>query len=94
MLAKARRNAQVVGVANVEFRAGRADALPVPAESIDVVITNGVFNLCTDKPKVIADLFRVLKPGGQLVAVRELVTASQWAVTCQTPGLRLSHSRC
>jgi len=66
MLAKARRNAQVVGIANVEFRAGHADALSVPAESIDVVITNGVFNLCTDKPKVIAELFRVLKPGGRL----------------------------
>ncbi|MBI2806252.1 MAG: methyltransferase domain-containing protein [Planctomycetes bacterium] len=66
MLAKARRNTVAVAVANVHFRVGHADALPVPAESIDVVITNGVFNLCADKPKVVAELFRVLRPGGRL----------------------------
>jgi arsenite methyltransferase len=66
MLAKARRNAEAAGVSNTDFRAGRADALPVPAGSVDVVITNGVFNLCVDKPKVVAELFRVLRPGGRL----------------------------
>jgi SAM-dependent methyltransferase len=66
MLAKARRNAEAAGVSNTDFRAGRADALPVPEGSVDVVITNGVFNLCVDKPKVVAELFRVLRPGGRL----------------------------
>jgi ubiquinone/menaquinone biosynthesis C-methylase UbiE len=66
MLAKARRNAEAAGVSNTEFRAGRADALPVPAGAVDVVITNGVFNLCVDKPKVVAELFRVLRPAGRL----------------------------
>ena len=66
MLTKARRNAQAVGLANADFRAGHADALPVAGDSIDVIITNGVFNLCADKPKVVAELFRVLRPGGRL----------------------------
>lgn len=66
MLAKARRNAEAAGLSNTDFRAGRADVLPVPAASVDVIITNGVFNLCLDKPKVVAELFRVLRPGGRL----------------------------
>lgn len=57
MLAKARQNAEAAGVSNTDFRAGRADALPVPAGFVDVVITNGVFNLCVDKPKVVAEIF-------------------------------------
>lgn len=66
MLVKARRNAQAVGASNVEFRNGVAHALPVPDGSVDVLITNGVFNLCRDKPKVVAEMFRVLRPGGRL----------------------------
>ena len=66
MLDKARRNAAAAGVTNTDFRAGRADALPVASASIDVIISNGVFNLCVDKPKVVAELFRVLRPGGRL----------------------------
>jgi arsenite methyltransferase len=66
MLAKAKRNAEAVGVTNAEFRQGEVDALPVPDESIDVVISNGVFNLCLDKPKVLAEAFRVLRPGGRI----------------------------
>ena len=45
---------------------GRAAALPGPTVSVDVIITNGVFNLCLDKPKVIAEMGRVLRHGGQL----------------------------
>jgi SAM-dependent methyltransferase len=56
----------VVGVANVDFRLGDADALPVPSGTVDVVISNGVFNLCADKPKVVAEIFRVLRSGGRL----------------------------
>ena len=66
MLGKARRNAEAAGVCNTQFLVGSADALPVPAESVDLVITNGVFNLCVDKPKVVAELFRVLRPEGRL----------------------------
>jgi arsenite methyltransferase len=66
MLAKARRNAEALRATNTEFRAGRADTLPLRAESVDVIITNGVFNLCVDKPKVIAEWYRVLRPGARL----------------------------
>jgi arsenite methyltransferase len=66
MVQKANRNAAVVGAANVEFRQTEADALPVDDGSVDVVISNGVFNLCLDKPKVVAEAFRVLRPGGRI----------------------------
>jgi arsenite methyltransferase len=66
MLAKARQNAKIAGLFNTDFRTGVADALPLPAESVDVVIINGVFNLCVDKPKVVAELFRVMRRGGRL----------------------------
>jgi arsenite methyltransferase len=66
MLAKARRNASALGLESVEFRRAEAVDLPVPDGAVDVVITNGVFNLCLDKPKVLAEVFRVLKPGGRL----------------------------
>ena len=66
MLDKARRNAAAVGLDNVEFLHAEADALPAADGTVDVVISNGVFNLCLDKPKVLAEVFRVLKPGGSL----------------------------
>ena len=66
MLAKARRNAEALAVATTEFRQGEADALPADDASVDVVISNGVFNLCLDKPKVLTEVFRVLRPGGRL----------------------------
>lgn len=66
MIEKAKRNAEAVGVTNAEFRQGEADALPVEDSSVDVVISNGVFNLCLDKPKVLAEAFRVLRPGGRI----------------------------
>jgi SAM-dependent methyltransferase len=66
MLQKARRNAEAVGIANTEFRLGEADALPVEDGSVDVVISNGVFNLCLDKPKVLSEAFRVLRSGGRI----------------------------
>ena len=66
MVAKAKRNAAAVGVTNAEFRGGDAHALPVGEASVDVVISNGVLNLCRDKPKVVAEMFRVLRPGGRV----------------------------
>ncbi len=66
MLVKARANARRVGLANVEFREGLAEALPVGDASADVVISNGVFNLCADKQAVFSEVVRVLRPGGVL----------------------------
>ena len=65
MLEKARANAALVGATNVEFRKGYLEELPVEDASVDVVISNGVINLCPDKPAVYREIFRVLKPGGR-----------------------------
>ena len=66
MLELARRNASEVGVDNVEFLAGRIDAVPLPDESIDVIISNCVVNLAVDKPAVFAEMSRLLRPGGRI----------------------------
>jgi arsenite methyltransferase len=66
MLALARANAAEAGAGNVEFLKGQIEAIPLPAASVDVVISNCVINLSTDKPAVFSETFRVLKPGGRL----------------------------
>lgn len=66
MLALARANATKAGATNVEFVKGQIEAIPLPDGSIDVVISNCVINLSTDKHAVIAEMFRVLTPGGRL----------------------------
>jgi SAM-dependent methyltransferase len=66
MLALARRNADEAGVSNAIFLRGVIEDVPLPAASVDVVISNCVINLSTDKPAVFAQLARVLKPGGRL----------------------------
>jgi SAM-dependent methyltransferase len=66
MLSKAQANAAVLGVGNVTFREGLAEALPVADGWADTVIANGVFNLCADKRAVFAEVVRVLRPGGVL----------------------------
>jgi len=66
MLALARAGAAKAGVGNVEFRKGQIEALPLPDASVDVVISNCVINLSTDKPAVLAEMFRVLVPGGRI----------------------------
>ncbi|HVO81922.1 MAG TPA: arsenite methyltransferase [Terriglobales bacterium] len=63
MLAQARRNAEDLGASNVEFRKGRIEKLPVEDGSIDLVISNCVINLSTDKAAVFREIYRVLKPG-------------------------------
>jgi arsenite methyltransferase len=66
MLAKARRSAVEMGVANVEFHEGIAESLPVPGEWADVVISNGVMNLFPDKVAGLREMARVLRPAGRL----------------------------
>ena len=65
MLEKAAEGARQMGLTNVEFRKGLAEELPVEDEYIDVVISNGVINLCPDKEAVMREVHRVLKPGGR-----------------------------
>ena len=66
MLAKSRATAEHLGLAHVEFRDGLAEVMPVDDGWADVVISNGVINLCADKQAVFAEIFRVLRPGGVL----------------------------
>jgi len=66
MLEKARHNAALLDLDNADFREGFLESLPVADESVDVVISNGVVNLCPDKATALAEAYRVLKPGGRL----------------------------
>jgi SAM-dependent methyltransferase len=66
MLEKSRATAEALGLAHVEFRDGFLESMPVEDDEADVVISNGVFNLCPDKRAVFAEVRRVLRPGGHL----------------------------
>jgi ubiquinone/menaquinone biosynthesis C-methylase UbiE len=89
MIVKARSNAESLGVTNAEFVLGEIEALPLADSSVDLVISNGVFNLCPDKPRVLAEVFRVLRPSGRLqmadillephVTPKEVKTRGSWS---------------
>jgi arsenite methyltransferase len=91
MLALARKNAEEAGVTNVRFLRGMIESIPLPTDSVDVVISNCVINLSTDKASVLAEIARVLRPGGRM-GVSDVVAEDQ--LTPEERAKRGSHVGC
>jgi SAM-dependent methyltransferase len=91
MLALAQQNARDAGVANVHFLKGMIEQIPLPAGSVDVVISNCVINLSSDKPAVLTEMARVLRPGGRL-GISDLVAEDR--LSPEQRAARGSHVGC
>ena len=76
MIEKACANAALIGATNVEFRKGYLEEIPVEDASVDVVISNGVINLCPDKVAVWEEIYRILKPGGR-VQISDIIVGKE-----------------
>jgi arsenite methyltransferase len=91
MLALAQRNAREAGAANVHFLSGLIEQIPLPADTVDVVISNCVINLSTDKAAVLAEVARVLRPGGR-IGISDIVAEDR--LTPAERAQRGSHVGC
>jgi SAM-dependent methyltransferase len=91
MLALARKNAADAGIRNAVFLKGLIEQIPLPADSVDVVISNCVVNLSTDKAEVLLEISRVLKPGGRL-GISDIVAEDR--LTEEERAERGSHVGC
>ncbi len=91
MLALAQANAAEAGVTNAEFLKGHIEAIPLPADSVDVVISNCVINLAADKPAVFREIARVLRPGGRM-GVTDIVASDE--LTPEQRAERGSYAGC
>ena len=80
---KLRATAELAGAANVEILDAQAEQIPLPDASVDVVTSNGVLNLVPDKPRAVAEIYRVLRPGGR-VQIADIVLATPPSEACRS----------